>query len=170
MGWLYPVRSKSSADLASATTKFMSDVGNSVMCFRTDNGAELVTDTSARLCSDQTIRHEHMGVDGPKNNGVVGRGLDLIQDGGMAACLEVSRLFPRQLPDLIRYLVEAVNNMNDCLNTTMITATPHCKSPYEMFLGRLPPANVLAFMQPSAHTSKAKAERCVWAELPPGPN
>ena len=50
----------------------------------------------------------------------------------MAACLEAARLFPRQLPNLDRYWVEAAVYMNDCINTTATAANPHFKSPYEM--------------------------------------
>ena len=88
-----------------------------------------MNETFARLCSKETIRHEHTGDDGPKHNGVVERGLGLIQEGGMAACLEVPRLFPGQFPDLDRYWVEAAVYINDCINTTATAATPHFKSP-----------------------------------------
>ena len=64
------------------------------------NGAEFAHEAFARLCSDQTIHHEHTGVDGPKHNGVVDRGFGLIQEGGMSSFLEAPRLFPGQLPDL----------------------------------------------------------------------
>ena len=67
----------------------------------------------------------------------------------MAACLEAPRLFPGQLPNLDRYWVEAAVYMNDCINTTATAANPYFKSPYEMYFGKLPPANTLAFMQPS---------------------
>ncbi|CAN0361133.1 unnamed protein product, partial [Laminaria digitata] len=70
------------------STQFLADVGGDVKCFRTDNGVEFVNETFVRLCGDKTIRYEHTGVDGPKHNGVVERGLGLIQEGGMAACLE----------------------------------------------------------------------------------
>ena len=79
MGWLYPVRSNSSADVASATTIFLYDVGDGVKCFRTENGAEVVNEAFARLCIDEKIRHEHTGVDGPNHNRVVERGLGLIR-------------------------------------------------------------------------------------------
>ena len=45
MGWLYLLKSKSAADLASATKVFLSDVGDGVKCFRTDNGTEFVNYT-----------------------------------------------------------------------------------------------------------------------------
>ena len=45
MGWLYPLRSKSAADVASATKIFLSDVGDGFKCFRTDNGTEFVNYT-----------------------------------------------------------------------------------------------------------------------------
>ena len=94
MGWLYPLRSKSAADVASATKTFLSDVGDGVKCFRTDNGTEFFNETFARLCSVEKIRHEHTGVDGSKHNGVVERELSLIQEGSMAVCLEAPWLFP----------------------------------------------------------------------------
>ncbi|CAN0098402.1 unnamed protein product [Laminaria digitata] len=168
MGWIYPLRTKSAADVAAATKQFLADVGDGVQCFRTDNGTEFVNETLARLCGDRTIRHEHTEADGPKHNGVVERGLGLIQEGGMAACFEAPRLFPEQLTNLHRYWVEAAVYMNDCLNTTATTANANCKSPYEMFFGRLPPANTLGFMQPGfrrihrSHKSDPKAERCFY--------
>lgn len=73
-----------------------------------------------RLCIEARIRPEHTGVDGSKHNDVVERGHGLIEEGGMAACFEP--LFPRQLPNLDRYRVEAVIYMNDGLNTTATTA------------------------------------------------
>jgi len=168
MGWLYPLKSKSAADVTAATRKFLADVGGAVECFRTDNGTEFVNALFANLCANEKIRHEHTGVDGPKHNGVVERGLGLIQEGGMAACLEAPRLFPGQLPNLDRYWVEAAIYMNDCLNTTATSANAHFKSPHEAFFGTLPPPNTLAFMQPGfhrihrTHKSDPKAERCFY--------
>ena len=86
----------------------------------------------------------------------------------MAACLEASRLFPGQLPDLDRYWVEAAVYMNACVNTTATTANPHFKSPYEIFIWKLPPTNTLTFMQPGfrrvhrSHKTEPKAERCFY--------
>ena len=97
--------------------KFLADVDDAVNCFRTDNGAEFTNEIFAAICRDNTLRNEHTGVNGPKHNGVVER-LGLIQKGGMAACLEVPRLFPGQLPDLDRFWMETAIYMNDCLNTT----------------------------------------------------
>ena len=94
MGWLYPLKSTSAADVIAATRKFLADIGGAVVCFRTDNGSEFVNALFASLCEDEKILHEHNGVDRPKHNGVVERGLGLIQEGGMAACLEPPRLFP----------------------------------------------------------------------------
>ncbi|MEP5245481.1 MAG: DDE-type integrase/transposase/recombinase, partial [Alphaproteobacteria bacterium] len=75
MGWLYPLKSKSAADVTAATRKFLADVGGAVECFRTDNGTEFVNALFASLCANEKIRHGHTGVDGPKHNGVVERGL-----------------------------------------------------------------------------------------------
>ena len=83
----------------------------------------------------------------------------------MTACLEAPRLFPGQLLNLDCYWVEAAIYMTDCLNTT---ANPHYTSPYEMFFGRLPPANTFVFMQTGfrrvhrTHKSEPKAERCFY--------
>ncbi|CAM9207412.1 unnamed protein product, partial [Laminaria digitata] len=143
MGWLFPLKSKSAVDVAAAAKQILADVGGDVKCFRTDNGAEYVNETFARLCDDKTIRHELTGVDGPEHNGVVERGLRLIQAGGMTACLEAPGLFRGQLPNLDRYWVEAAVYVNDCLKTTATSANAQFKSPYEMFFKRLPPANNL---------------------------
>ncbi|CAN0397216.1 unnamed protein product, partial [Laminaria digitata] len=143
MGWLYPLKSKSAVDVAAATKQFLADVGGDVKCFRTDNATEFVNETFARLCGDKTILHEHAGVDGPKHNGVTERGLGLIQQGGMASCLEAPRLFPGQLPNLDRYGMEAAVYITDCLNTTATKANADWKSSYEMYFGILPPANNL---------------------------
>ena len=165
MGWLYPLRSKRAADVTSATKTFLSDVGDGVKCFGTDNGTEFINETFARLRSDEKIRHERTGVNGSKHNEVVARGLGLIQEGGMAACFEAPRLFPGQLPYLDRYWLEAAVYMNDCINTTATPENPHFKSPYEMSFGKIPPANTIAFMQPGfrrihrTQTSDPKAEQ-----------
>ena len=103
MGCMYPLRSKSTADVASATMEFRADVGGGVKRFRTGNGTEFVDETFASLCREKTIHHEITGVDGPKHNGVVERGLGVIQEDVMADCLEAPRLFPGQLPELDRY-------------------------------------------------------------------
>ena len=157
--------------MASATKKFLSNVGDGSKCLRTQNVAEFVNETFARLCSDEKILHEHTGVDGRKHNGVVECGLGLIQEGGMAACLEPPRLFPGQLPDLDHYWVETAVYMNDCINTTATAANPHFTSPYDMHFGKLPPANTLALMQPGfrrihrSHKSEPKVERCLYLNL-----
>ena len=168
MGWIYPLRSKSAADVASATKKILADVGGGIKRFRTDHGTALVKETFASLCEDEAIHHELTGVDRPKCNGVLERGLGLIQEGGMAACVEPPRLFHGQFPDLTCYWVEADVYMNDCVNTTATTGSSHSKSPYEMYFGKLPPANPPAFMQPGfrrlhrSQTSEPKAERSVY--------
>ena len=162
MGWLYTLRSKIAAGVVTAMKQFLADVVGDVKCFRTDSGTAFMNET---LCGDKTIRHEHTGVDGPTHNGVIERGLGLIEEGGMAACLEPPRLFPGQLPNLDPSWVETTVYMNDCLSTTGTSANPHHKSPYDMFFGKLPSANTLAFMQPGfcrihrTHKSEPKAEK-----------
>ena len=70
--------------------------------FRTDNGTAFVNAIVASIWSNEEIRQEHTGIDGPKHSGVVERGLSLIQEGGMTACVDTPRLFPGQLPNLDR--------------------------------------------------------------------
>ena len=165
---MYARRSKSAADLASATKEFLADVGGGVKRFRTDNGTGFVNETFAGLCREKTIHHGFTGVDGPKHNRVVERGLGLIQEGGMAAGLETTRLFPGQLPDLDRYWVEVAVYMDDSIDTTATTANPHSKLPYEMYFGKLPPTNTIAFMQPGyrrvhrSHESEPKGHVCLY--------
>ena len=126
---------------------------------------EFTNKTFATICRDKTICHKHAGVIGLKHTGVVERGSHFVQEGGMAACLEAPRLLPENLPDLDRFKVEATIYMNHCLNVTKATADAGYLSPYEANLGRLPPANTLAFMQPGfrhvhrGNKSEPKAER-----------
>lgn len=42
MGWLYPLRIKSAADVATGTMELLADVTEAVKDFRTSNGAEFV--------------------------------------------------------------------------------------------------------------------------------
>ena len=168
MGWIYPFRSKSAVDVSAATTKILTDIGDAVKCFRTDNGAEFTNEMLATSCRYTTIRHEHTGLNGPKRNGVVERGLGLIQAGNMASCIEAPRLFPGQLPHVDRFWAEAAIYMNDCLNTTATTANAGYMLPYEAYFGRPPPVNTLAFMQlgfrrvQRANKSEPTAERCFY--------
>ena len=85
----------------------------------------------------------------PTHDGVVERGLSLIQESGMAACLEPPRLFRGQLPDLDRFWVDAPIYMNGCLNSTATTANAGFKSPYEAYFGKLQPTN-----NPRVHTAR----------------
>ena len=78
MGWIYTFRSKSAVDVSAAMTKILTEIGDAVKCFRTDNGAEFTNEMFATSCRDTIIRHEHTGVNGPKHNGMVRRGLGLI--------------------------------------------------------------------------------------------
>lgn len=66
------------------TRKLLTDVGGDVACFRTDDSAEFGNAFSKRS-SNEAILLEHTGVDVPKYDGVVERGVGLIQEGGMAA-------------------------------------------------------------------------------------
>ena len=147
MGWIYPFRGKSAVDVAAATTKVLADIGDAVECFRTDNGAKFTNEMFATSCRDKTIRHELSGVNMARHNVVVERGLSMIQDSGMVSCIEALRPFPRQLPHLDRFWVEAAIYMNDCLNTTATTPNARYMLPYEDNFGRLPPSNTLTFMQ-----------------------
>lgn len=97
------------------------------------------------------------------------RGLGLIQKGSISACVKPPWLFSRHLSDLDRYCVEAAIYVKDCINTTAATANVHITSPYEVFVGKLPPPNTLVkvlvgFLQnPRTHKSEPKIERCFYA-------
>ena len=133
-----------------------------------DNEVEFTNEMLATICRDETIRHEHMGVNEPNHNGVVARRLGLAQSGGMAACLNALRLFPWQIPNLDRFWVKAAIYLKDCLITTATTANAGYKPPYESQFGTLPPANTLAFMQigfrciQRANKSEAKTGKCFY--------
>ena len=94
MGWIYPLKSHSAADIVAATKEFLADVAGDIKCFRTDYAVQFVNEMFMKVCGDKTMRHEHTGVDEPKHNGVVERGLGLTQEGGIAACLEAPDCSP----------------------------------------------------------------------------
>ena len=54
MGWIYPLRSKSTVDVAAAKTKFLADVHDAVKCFRTNNRTEFTNEMLATICRDKT--------------------------------------------------------------------------------------------------------------------
>ena len=86
---------------ARVRSTWLADVGDDAKRFRTYNGDEFVNEMFATICRDKTIRHEHTEVNGLSTT--ASRGLGLVQEGGMVACLEPPRLFPGQLPDLDRF-------------------------------------------------------------------
>ena len=116
--------------MASATKRFLANVGGGVKCFRTDHGTVFVDETFARMCSDLTIHHEHTGVDGPNYSGVVEHGLGLIQEGSMAACFEPPPSILAIASDPGRYWAEADIYINECFIIMATTANTHFKSPY----------------------------------------
>ena len=63
MGLLYLLRSKRTAGMGS-TKKFPADVGDDVMCFKTDNDTEFVKNIFTTLCCDQTIPTSTQGTTG----------------------------------------------------------------------------------------------------------
>ena len=168
MGCLYPLKGNSAADVTAATRKFLAGVGGSVECCWTDNCSEILNARFASFRANEKILHEYTGVDGPTPNGLVERGLGIIQEGGMAAFLDPSRLSLGQLLDLDHYWAKAAMYMNDCLNTTTTTANAPFKSPHEALCGALPPPNTLAFIQSGfhrihrTHKSNRLAEQCVY--------
>ena len=58
IGWIYPLRSKSTADVASTTKEFLADVGVGVKRFTTDDGTVFVNETVSSLCNEKTIHHQ----------------------------------------------------------------------------------------------------------------
>ena len=152
--------------MAVATTNILTDVGDAIKSFRTENGAEFTNYMLATSCRNKTIRREHAGVNGPKLNGVVEGGQTRSDQGRRHSRLPWAPPTITNFHDPDRFWVETAIYMTGCLNTTATVANAGCNSPCEAWFGRLTQVNTLAFMQlrflrvKRADKSELKAERC----------
>ena len=107
-------------------------VPSKVEIVRSDNGGELFDGEFGEVCKQHCIKQEFTNADSPKQNGVVERGLGIIQNAGLAACIQAPIIFPHvQLPPTKSLRAEAIHGACDALNRTATTANPGNKSPHE---------------------------------------
>ena len=98
------------------------------------------------ICIKQAFTY----ADSPKQNGVVERALGIIQNAGLAACIQAPIIFPHvQLPPTKSLWAEAVHWACDALNHTATTANPGNNSPHEMWYGTAAPASPHPFLRPA---------------------
>ncbi|CAM9941475.1 unnamed protein product, partial [Laminaria digitata] len=137
--WVYFLKNQS--DAADAFRKCLADVRadgvpSMVEIVRSDNGGEFFGGEFGEVCKHFCIKQEFTNADSPKQNGVVERALSIIQNAGLAACIQAPIIFPRvQLPPRKSLWAEAVYCACDALNHTATTANPGNKSPQEMWYG-----------------------------------
>ncbi|CAN0208252.1 unnamed protein product, partial [Laminaria digitata] len=135
--WVYFLKNKS--DAADAFRKFLADVRadgvpSKVEIVRSDNGGEFFGGEFGEVCKQFCIKQEFTNADSPEQNGVVERALGIIQNAGLAACIQAPIIFPRvQLLPTTSLLAEAAHCACDALNHTATTANPGNKSPHDMW-------------------------------------
>lgn len=171
-GWTYFMKNKS--DAGATFKRFLTDIRDStkpsvVECVRSDGGGEFSGGAFRELCEERGIRQEFTTPDTPQLNGVVERGLAIVQEAAQAACLEAPRLFPDvQTPATASLWAEACFWANDALNRSATEANPGRASPWSRFYGEAPPLSMLPFLKPGycrvRRDSKAapKAEICFY--------
>ena len=148
-GWMYFMKQKS--DAGATFKRFLTDIRDStkpsvVEFVRSDGGGKFSGGTFRELCEDRGIRQEFTTPDTPQLNGVVERGLAIVQEAAQAACLEAPRLFPDvRTPATASLLAEACFWANDALNRPATEANPGRASPWSLFYGEAPPLPMLPF-------------------------
>ena len=165
---------KNTNDAADAFQFFLADIRSHgvpsvVECVRFDNGGEFSEGSFKLLGAERGIRHEFTTPDTPKFNGMVERGLGIVQEAAHAACLEAPRLFPDvQLPSTGRLWTEACFWACERLNRSATTANPGNCSPHELFFGVTPKLRMLPFLRPGYcrvrrdNKAEPKAQRCFY--------
>ena len=104
--WVYFLKLKS--DSGNEFRKFLADaradgVLSKVEIVRSDNGGVFFGGEFGEVCKHHCIKQEFTNADSPKQNGVVERALGIIQNAGLAACIQAPIIFPHvQLPPTYR--------------------------------------------------------------------
>ena len=120
-----------------------------VECVRPDGEGEFSGGEFRGLREDRGIRQEFTTPDTPQLDGVVERGLAIVQEAAQAACLEAPCLFPGvQTLATASLLAEACFWANDALNRSATEANPGRASPWSRFYGVAPPLSMLTLLKP----------------------
>ena len=125
------------------------------------------------MCKQYCIKQEFANSDSPKKNGVVERALGIIQNAGLAACIQAPIIFSHiQLPPTKSLWTEAIHWACDALNHTAATANPGNRSSHEMWYGTGAPASPHPFLRPAycrwKRPSKSHPRASCWFCLGPG--
>ena len=119
------------------------------------------------------MKQEFTNTDSPKQNGVVERALDIIQNAALAACIQALIIFPHAiLPPTKSLWPEAVLWTTNALNLTTTTANPGNKPPHEMWYGTVAHDSPHPFLCPACcrwkRPSKLFPRAESWFYLGPG--
>ena len=116
-------------------------VPSPVEVVRTDDAAEFKGGAFADLCRERRIRQEFTTADSPQLNGVAERGIALIESAGKAAAIQAGIMFPSMgVPSGDSLWAAQAYWACHALNSTTTTSNPQCKTPYEMWYGKVPPS------------------------------
>ena len=131
-------------DAASAFENFLADLRvegtpSEVMIVRSDDGGEIMEGKFGKLCRERKMKQELTTADSPEYNGVVERGLAMIESAALAARIQASELLPGySIPEGASFWAEAVDWACDAYNRTATVANSGNRSPHEMFYGVTP--------------------------------
>ncbi|CAM9569949.1 unnamed protein product [Ascophyllum nodosum] len=150
--WMYFVSHK--YDAASAFEKFLADLSvkgtpSEVVIVRSDDGGEFMQGKFGKLGREIKIKQELTTADSPEYNGVVERGLAMIESAALAARVQASELFPGcSIPEGPSLRAETMNWACDAYNQIATVANSGNRSPHEMFYGETPRSSPIPFLKP----------------------
>lgn len=120
-----------------------------VECVQSDNGGEFTGGSFTQLCAERAIWQDNTTPETPKLNGVMERGLRLVQEAAHATYLEAPDFFRAlQLRSSGRLYAEALYWACDMLDRSPTTANTGKCSPCGFFWRVTPKLRVLAFLRP----------------------
>ena len=131
-------KSNTTAALLSVIADYITPQKLSIECVRTDNGDEFGGEFQREL-DRRSITHEHTPPDTPQYNGVAERALGLLREKAITLMEELDDVInaPRE-----KLWAQAMLFACDVTNKPVTTSTDGGKSPYELWFGKFPTADI----------------------------
>ena len=130
--WLYFISHESGA--AEDFKQYLADlrvegIPSEVVVVRSDNSGEFKQGNFGQLCRERNIKQEFTTADSREYNGIVERGLAMIESAALAARIQASELFPRfDIPEKPSLWAEAMSWACDAYNRTATDSSESRKS------------------------------------------
>ena len=107
---------------------------------RTDDAAEFKGGAFANLCRERGTRQEFTTADRPQFNGVVERGIAMIESASKAAIIQAGLNFSGMgIPSGNSLWAAQAYWACHTLNSAATPNNPRCMTPYEIWCGKVPP-------------------------------